>query len=82
MVARLQRDRGREECNYVASPPKRITVIERFETFNMSKIARDNLARWKQVKDVWSFNEDFQKTLLDIHKIALEEQMDRYAREL
>ncbi len=43
---------------------------------------RDKLARWKQTKDVSSFNEDFQKILLDIPTITIEEQLDRYARGL
>lgn len=57
-------------------------LIRRFETLNKSKIARDKLARWKQVKDVSSFNEDFQRILLDIPSITVEEQLDRYTRGL
>ena len=57
-------------------------LIRRFETLNKIKIARDKLARWKQIKDISSFNEDFQKILLDIPNITVEEQIDRYARGL
>ena len=58
------------------------SLIGRFEALNKFKIARDKLARWKQIKDVPSFNEDFQKILLIISTITVEEQLDRYARGL
>ena len=51
-------------------------LIERFETRNKRKIARDKLAGWKQIKDVSSFNEDVQKILLHIPNITAEEQID------
>lgn len=54
----------------------------RFETLNKTKIARDKLAKWKQVKDVASFNDDFLKIILDIPNISMEEQLDRYSRGL
>lgn len=57
-------------------------LIRRFETLNKSKIARDKLARWKQIKGVPTYSEDFQRILLDIHTITMEEQLDRYARGL
>ena len=57
-------------------------LILRFESLNRVKIARDKLAKWKQTNDVASFNEDFQKILLDIPTITIEEQIDRYARGL
>lgn len=63
-------------------PQLQEALIRRFETLNKIKIARDKLARWKQIKDVSSFNEDFQKILLDIPTITIEEQLDRYARGL
>ena len=34
-------------------------LIDKFETQNRSKVARDQLARWKQIKDFTSFNKDF-----------------------
>ena len=63
-------------------PKLQEALIARFETLNKIKIARDKLAGWKQIKDVSSFNEDFQKILLDIPTITIEEQLDRYARGL
>ena len=57
-------------------------LVYRFETLNKEKIARDKLARWKQVKDVSSFNEDFNKILLDIPDIGMNDQIDRYSRGL
>ena len=57
-------------------------LIGRFQTLNKSKIARDKLAKWKQVKDVPTFNDDFLKIVLDIPNISVEEQVDRYTRGL
>lgn len=57
-------------------------LVQRFETLNKEKIARDKLARWKQIKDVATFNEDFLKIILDIPNINVEEQIDRYTRGL
>ena len=57
-------------------------LIYRFDTLNKEKIARDKLARWKQVKDVATFNEDFNKILLDIPDIGMNDQIDRYSRGL
>ena len=72
-----------EEGNQVTTWPQlQQALIGRFETLNKIKIARDKLARWRQVKDVPAYNEDFQKILLDIPTITVEEQLDRYARGL
>ena len=57
-------------------------LVGRFDTLNKEKVARDKLAKWKQLKDVASFNDDFQKILLDIPNISSEEQIDRYTRGL
>lgn len=57
-------------------------IIKRFETLNKVKIARDKLAKWKQIKDVPSFNDDFQRIILEIPNISVEEQIDRYTRGL
>jgi len=57
-------------------------LIFRFDTLNRKKIARDKLAKWKQLKDVPTFNEDFQKILLDIPDISMGEKIDRYTRGL
>lgn len=57
-------------------------LLQRFETLNKEKIARDKLARWKQVKDVPTFNDDFNKIILDIPEIGVKDQIDRYSRGL
>ena len=57
-------------------------LVQRFETLNKEKIARDKLAHWKQVKDVPTFNDDFNKILLDIPDIGMKDQIDRYSRGL
>ena len=57
-------------------------LTTRFDTLNKEKIARDKLAHWKQIKDIRTFNEDFQKIILDIPNISMEEQVDRYSRGL
>ena len=57
-------------------------LISRFDTLNKEKIARDKLAKWKQLRDVTSFNDDFQRILLDIPNISVDEQLDRYLRGL
>lgn len=57
-------------------------MVSRFDVLNKEKIARDKLAKWRQIKDVVSFNEDFQKIILEIPGISTEEQIDRYTRGL
>lgn len=57
-------------------------LVARFDVLNKEKIARDKLAKWRQIKDVVSFNEDFQKIILEIPGISVEEQIDRYTRGL
>lgn len=57
-------------------------LVRRFDVLNKEKIARDKLAKWRQIKDVLSFNEDFQKIILEIPGISAEEQIDRYTRGL
>lgn len=54
----------------------------RFDTLNKTKIARDKLAKWRQVKDVSSFNDDSLCILLDIPNISTNEKIDRYSRSL
>ena len=49
-----------------------LALIRRFDTLNKVKIARDKLAKWKQIKDVPSFNDDFQRILLGIPNISVE----------
>lgn len=60
----------------------KIALITRFEVLDKEKIARDKLAHWKQLKDVSTFNEDFQKIILDIPSISTTEKIDRYCRGL
>lgn len=57
-------------------------LVARFDVLNKEKIARDKLAKWRQIKDIVSFNEDFQKIILEIPGISTEEQIDRYTRGL
>ena len=63
-------------------PALKVALLSRFETLNKVKIARDKLAKWKQIKDVSTFNDDFHKIILDIPNISVEEQIDRYTRGL
>ena len=57
-------------------------LVKRFQPLNRTKMARDKLAKWKQIKDVPSFNEEFLRILLDIPNISEEEKIDRYTRAL
>ena len=63
-------------------PQLKDALVSRFDTLNREKFARDKLAKWKQLKDVSRFNEDFQKIILDIPSISVDEQIDRYTRGL
>ena len=57
-------------------------LLKRFNPLDKTLAARDKLARWRQVKDVASFNRDFLHILLDIPNIAEAEKLDRYTRGL
>ena len=75
--------RQTEEGKLIHTFDQFTTAIKaRFETLNKVKIARDKLAKWKQVKSVSSFNDDFQRIVLDIPNISVDEQIDRYTRGL
>ena len=63
-------------------PDLKAALVLRFEILNKEKIAKEKLAKWKQLRDVSSFNENFQKILLDIPNISIDEQLDRYLRGL
>ena len=78
-IAYQQTTEGKAITTWSALQP---ALIRRFDTLNKAKIARDKLAKWKQMKDVSSFNDDFQKIILDIPNISVEEQIDRYTRGL
>ena len=60
----------------------RNALIQRFDTLNKRKVARDRLAVQKQTSNAASFNEEFQKIILNIPDISSEEQVDRYTRGL
>ncbi len=62
--------------------PLKEALTSRFETLNKEKIARDKLAKWKQLKDVSTFNDDFQSIILYIPNISIEEQIARCTRGL
>ena len=68
--------------NIKAWPQLREALVSRFDTLNKEKVARDKLAKWRQIKDVKSFNDDFQNIILDIPNISVDEQIDRYTRGL
>ena len=63
-----------------SSPKNAISV--RFQTMNNSKIVRHKLAKWRQVKNVSTFNDYFQRFILDIPNIGIEERIDRYTHGL
>ncbi|GAB0498074.1 hypothetical protein MMPV_009415 [Pyropia vietnamensis] len=54
----------------------------RFNPLNKIQAARDLLHKWKQMKDVTSYNKSFQAIVLDIPDITVAEQIDRYSRGL
>ena len=75
--------KGTHEGSSVKTWPElKNALVSRFDTLNKEKVARDKLAKWKQLRDVVSFNEDFLKIILDIPNISIEEQIDRYTRGL
>ena len=57
-------------------------LSKRFNPLNKTKLARDKLSRWRQIKDVQTYNTDFLKIIIDIPGIGLDEQLDRYSRGL
>jgi hypothetical protein len=58
------------------------SLSKRFSPLNKVKLARVKLSRWRQLRNVPSYNTDFFKIILDIPHIGLDEQFDRYARGL
>jgi Retrotransposon gag protein len=48
-------------------------LAKRFSSLNNVKLARDKLSRWRQLRDVPSYNTDFLKIILDIPHIGLDE---------
>ncbi len=56
-----------EEGRNIASWPQlKDALFNRFETLNKAKVARDKLAKWEQLKDIATFNDDFQNIIFDI----------------
>lgn len=53
-------------------------LVSRFDTLSKEKIARDELTRWRQVRDIPTFNNYSQRILLEIPDISEEEQLDHY----
>ena len=78
-IVHSQTDEGRSVNTWQGL---REALVKRFQPLNKTKIARDKLAKWRQLKDVSSFNEEFLRILLDIPNISEEEQIDRYTRAL
>lgn len=75
--------KGTEDGQRISTwPSLKEAFVRRFESLNRVKIARDKLAKWRQIKDMASFNEDFGKKLLEIPSITIEYQIDSYARGL
>ncbi len=69
-----QTDDGRQVTTWLQL---QMALIGKSETLNKIKIAQSKLARWNQIKDVPAYNEDFQKILLYVPTITMEEQVDR-----
>ena len=57
-------------------------LLKRFQPLKKAKIARDKLAKWRQVRYVTTFNEDFLRIILDIPNISEEEKVHCYTRGL
>ena len=74
-----ERQEGKQITHWIGL---RESIVSRFDTLNKEKFARDKLAKWRQAKDVVTFNQYFQEILLDIPDIAMKEQADRYTRGL
>ena len=58
------------------------SLRQRFRVLNKEKIARDKLQKWRQFKDVSSFNEEFLSIILNTENTSMDEQIDRYTRGL
>lgn len=63
-------------------PTLREALQLRFNPLNKVQAARDLLHKWKQMKDVASYDKSFQSTIPDIPDIGMTEQIDRYTRSL
>ena len=63
-------------------PALREALQRRFNPLNKVQAARDLLHKWKQVKDVATFNKSFQTIVMSIPDITTAEKIDRYSRGL
>lgn len=63
-------------------PSLKDRLKSQYQSVNKRKIARDKLARWKQLPSVVVYIESFMKIILDIPGISKEEVIDRYMRRL
>ena len=63
-------------------PQLKEALLRRFSPLDKTLSARDKLAKWRQMKDVSSFNTDFLRIVLDIPDITESEKIDRYTRGL
>ena len=60
----------------------RDAICKRFSHLNKTKMARDRLHKWRQIKDIKTYNDDFLAIIIDIPNISMEEQIDKYERGL
>ena len=59
-------------------PDLKFKLQARFQHINKTKLARDTLAVWKQLKSVALYNESFMKIITDIPNISMGEVFNRY----
>ncbi len=71
-----------EGRNIASWPQLKDAPTFRFETLNKENVARGKLAKWKQLKNNSTFDDDLQKIILDISNTSIKEQIDRYTRGL
>jgi len=60
----------------------RTCLIRRFNPLNKVQAARNKFHRWRQLKDVGSFNKTFLSIVMDIPDITEPEKSDRYSHGL
>lgn len=63
-------------------PSLRDAMTHRFNPLNKEQAARNLLHKWRQIKDVTTYNKTFQSIVLDIPSITMPEKIDRYSRGL
>ena len=60
----------------------RAALVRRFNPLNKKQAARNLIHKWRQVKDVTTFNKSFQTIVMDIPDMTTAEKIDRYSRGL